>query len=144
MANTCSRAVAAADRRARLERAQRQPVQVGGGAQRRVGGVEHLEPAVAAEPVDLVGGHPPAGPVGRVQQRDVQAARAEQRGGPQPGQPGADDRRTSWLVIEPDRRGEGVAQRAVPELVAGGQQRGGLGPRPGEHHLLGHLRRAPP
>ena len=60
VAERVQRAVARADRGAGHERAQAQRVEVHRGPQRRVGGVEHLEPAVAAEPVHDVGGHPAA------------------------------------------------------------------------------------
>ena len=89
-ANTCSRPSSPRMAAPELERPQVQGVEIGGGPQRRVGGVEHLEAAVAAEAVDHVGGHPPTRPVGRVQQQHVETAGAEQPGGAQPGQPGPD------------------------------------------------------
>ena len=84
-------AVGAADRRPGLEGPQVERAEVGLGPQGRVGGVEHLEPAVAEEAVDDVGRHPPAGPVGRVEDHDVEPAPGEHPGGAQPREPRPDD-----------------------------------------------------
>ena len=116
------------------QRSQR--VEVDGGAQRRVDGVEDLEAAVEPEPVDDVGRDAAAGPVGGVEHRDVEPAPREHGGGAQAGEPGADDHHV--VSVMRGRRGERVAEAQVPELVPGLLQLGGHGALAVQQQLLAH------
>ena len=134
-----------------MKRPQVQRVEVGRGTQRGVGGVEHLEAAVAAEAVDDVRRDPAARPVRGLQHHHVEPAAAQHLRRAQPGEPGADHhdvvrtRRTSALPVTTprslgtvQRRGERLVERPVPEPVARRLQLRRHRALAVEQHLLAH------
>jgi hypothetical protein len=81
---------AGTDHGARREGPQLQAVEPGRPAQFGVRGVEELRAAVEAEAVHLVGGHPPADPVGGFEYRDAHSGAGQMLGRGQTGEAGTD------------------------------------------------------
>jgi hypothetical protein len=80
-----------ADQHSGAELLQLQGVEVHPLPDRGVGGVEHLEAAVATEPVDDIGAHAAADRVGRLEDRHVVSEIGEPAGAAQAGESRADD-----------------------------------------------------
>ncbi len=74
----------------RVEGPQVEGVEVDEPAQRRVGGVQHLEAAVEGVAVDVVGAHPAAHRVPRLEDAYVETAAGQGTGAGETGQPGPD------------------------------------------------------
>lgn len=90
-------------------------------------GIEHLEAAIEPEPVDDIGGNPPADPVGVFDDDGLDTGPAQGPGGDQPRQTGTDDHdvgvcgeshRPDITVAEHPRAAQ-VPVRAVARLPHG-------------------------
>ena len=73
------------------ERPEVELIEVHDATEGRIGRVDELEAAVAAEAVDLVGPHPSADRVGRLQHDDLETGGGQPLGTGQPGQSGPHD-----------------------------------------------------
>ena len=73
------------------ERPEVELIEVHDATEGRIGGVDELEAAIAAEAVDLVGPHPSADRVGRLQHDDLETGGGQPLGTRQPGQSGPHD-----------------------------------------------------
>jgi hypothetical protein len=128
-------AVGAADRRARHERAQAQRGAGPPSPQRRVDRVEHLEPAVEAETVHEVGGHPAAGR--SAASSTLTSSRARQHGGgAQAREARADDHDVE--VGHASTAAESASPTVGAELVAGLLELRGHGALAVQQQLLAH------